>query len=56
MCSEKYAQVAEALVIPPEGSMEQRARAGIHRNRSLSEEIGIPSNLQELQIPEAAIP
>ncbi|MFQ3621204.1 MAG: iron-containing alcohol dehydrogenase [Spirochaetales bacterium] len=55
-CTEKYARVAEAMGIPKQGTDKEMARNAIHRVRAISQKIGIPSNLRELNIPASAIP
>jgi len=52
---EKYAQIGEALGAGGD-SPEEKAHEGLLKVRKLSEECGIPSSLQELEIPEEAIP
>ncbi len=55
-CVDKYADIAEAVGIPPHGSREEMAKQGILKIREISERCGIPSSIHEFGIPESAIP
>lgn len=53
---ERYAQMALALGVEADGSVEETARRGLDRLQALCQECGIPSGLSELGVPEEAIP
>jgi len=53
---ERYAELALALGVEADGSVEETARRGLDRLQALCRECGIPSGLSELGVPEEAIP
>lgn len=54
-CSEKYADIARAMGIPSEDSVDGMAKKAILKIREISRNCGIPSSLKELEIPESAV-
>jgi alcohol dehydrogenase len=53
---DRYADIAQALGVPPAAAPEETARRGIARLRELARDGGIPSGLAALGIPSTAIP
>jgi alcohol dehydrogenase class IV len=53
---EKYARIGEALGIPPEGSLRQRAEGAVEAVRQLILDLGLPMRLRDVGITEAMIP
>jgi alcohol dehydrogenase class IV len=53
---ERYAQMGLALGVEPGESDLETARQGVERISQLSEQCGIPSGMQQLGVPEEAIP
>ena len=54
--TEKYANIARAVGIPEEPSLEAMGKKGIMKIRQISERCGIPSSMAAFDIPESAIP
>lgn len=54
-CIKRYADIGEAMGLPPAGSDEAMAAAAIRAVRDLSRRCGIPSDLASIGIPETAI-
>ena len=53
---ERYARVAEALGVPPEGSLRQRAERAIEAVRELTVDVGLPTRLRDVGVTEEMIP
>jgi alcohol dehydrogenase len=53
---ERYAEVALALGVPPDGSASGTAERGFSRLVGLSRACGIPQTISELGVPRGAIP
>jgi len=53
---ERYAEVAQALGVPRNGSHESTAESGLGVLTQLSRSCGVPQTLTALKIPRAAIP
>jgi alcohol dehydrogenase class IV len=53
---ERYARVAEALGIPPEGSLRARAEQAVEAVRQLSQDVGLPTGLRDVGVTEELIP
>jgi alcohol dehydrogenase class IV len=53
---ERYARVAEALGVPPEGSLRQRAERAIEAVRELTVDVGLPIRLRDVGVTEEMIP
>ena len=53
---ERYARIAEALNMPPEGSLRQRAERAIEAVRELTVDVGLPTRLRDVGVTEEMIP
>lgn len=53
---ERYARIAEALSMPPEGSLRQRAERAIEAVRELTVDVGLPTRLRDVGVTEEMIP
>ena len=53
---ERYARIAKALGVPPEGSLRQRAERAIEAVRELTVDVGLPTRLRDVGVTEEMIP
>lgn len=53
---DRYAEIAIAMGVEPRATPTATAEAGIEQIRQLSRDVGIPSGMAELDVPEQAIP
>jgi alcohol dehydrogenase len=53
---ERYARVAEALGVPHEGALRDRAERGIAAVQQLSHDLGLPARLRDVGVAEDMIP
>lgn len=53
---ERYARVGAALGVPYEGSARRRAEAAIDAVAQLTRDVGLPTRLRDVGVPEAVIP
>ncbi len=56
-CPERFADIANALAeLPDDMTEREQAYACVHEVLDLSQDVGIPSNLTELNVPQNSIP
>lgn len=53
---ERYARVAEALGVPPAGSLRQRAEQAVEAVHQLNVDLGLPTRLRDVGVTEEMIP
>ncbi len=53
---ERYAEIAKALGVKDQGSIEKTARGGVEKIREMMRECGIPDNLRDLGVEKDDIP
>jgi alcohol dehydrogenase class IV len=53
---ERYAHVAEALGVPPAGSLRQRAEQAVEAVHQLNVDLGLPTRLRDVGVTEEMIP
>jgi alcohol dehydrogenase class IV len=53
---ERYARIAQALGVPPVGSLRQQAEQAVEAVRQLNTDVGLPTRLRDVGVTEAMIP
>ena len=56
-CPERFADIANAMAeLPDDMTEREQAYACVHEVLDLSQDVGIPANLTELNVPQNSIP